>query len=626
MAEASDPAPTTDRAAALAEAYKRGLLPADMKAAYEEAMKRGLVAKAEPSKFKADQDKQRADDEGKDVKVVDGKRYVKGKSGLYAPEESADHPKWDPVGDIGRSFTSAAKAIPAAASRAFPSPQEALAADAANRDKYGAVGGTLKSAIVDPVSRLGTAATIPLNALGMLASPVTGGLHGTLGSALSELPTFNKEEADETVDKASMALPPLNRLGMAGGPIAAGTRSAFEAQQARIAASDAARAKNAAAVQAQPALAQARKAGYAVHPAETDHPGVIPNALAQMGGKIKTEQAASVHNQKITNDIAARDLGLAPGTQLDEAVFSAVRGRAANAYKVIENTASKLPTGRIVADNTYLKDVTALDAKSSDFVRDFPEAAAKRSEAVKHVQDAVLKQDFSPAAGVEMIRDLRDDARVNMKNWTDTDKVRTGIAQREAANAIEDLVERNLVNAGDAKSVAEYKAARQTIAKSHDVEAVTDAKGNVDARKLASLGDKRPLTGGLKTIADTAGSFPKSMQNPTKFGGLEKRSVLDTFGALASGAGAMATHNPLVALPGLMAMVARPAARTAALSDRIQNSLLGLRKANQAPAAVRQGAGPALGAPNALRSMQQGQPGIVQPQPAPSPVPQQQPQ
>ncbi len=177
---------------------------------------------------------------------------------------------------------------------------------------------------------------------------------------------------------------------------------------------------------------------------------------------------------------------------------------------------------------------------------------------------------------------------------------------------MEDLIERRLVQVGDPTAVAAYRTARTQIAKAHDIESVTDAAGNVDARALARLGGKRPLTGGLRTIADTAESFPKSMQVPSKFGGVEKHSVLDFVPAVMSSIAGMVTHNPMYAL-GAAAPLARPLARSYSLSNFLQNRLLGLRQVSQTGNAMRQGAAPALAGNNALRGMigQPGQPATI---------------
>lgn len=500
-------------------------------------------------------------------------------------------PRWDPLGDIGRSARSSLDTMAEGFKGLNPFSSEHTAQ--MKEDQQGGLLGQIKGEGRDLLNIGKSAAAIPMGAMGLLGSPVTGLLHAGPGSALSYIPGVDKRTADATVDTAMMGIAPA---GLELGPIAAGKNFRFNQDYNNATRQNEIVNSNAAAKAKNPVLANAREQGYVISP--TDVPGgehTASGQFASLGGKIKTQQAASIKNQEVTNALAAKELGLPVDATLDEATFKGVRAQQANAYKAIENSAASLPTGRVVADQQYLSDVAGLDSKSAEFAADFPEAAAQRSEAVKKVQDVILKQDFSPKAGVEMIRNLRDDARANLKNWTDTDKVRLGAAQRDAANAIEDLIERQLTTHGSPEMVNAYRSARQLIAKSHDIEAATDAAGNVNARKLATLSQRRPFTGGLKTIADTAEVFPKSMQAPTRIGASEGHSVLDRLMAVAG----LATGHPVLAA----AAMSRPLARSRALSEVHQNGLLGLRKESSLMPNLQQSAAPLLYGDAARRSL-----------------------
>jgi len=114
--------------------------------------------------------------------------------------------------------------------------------------------------------------------------------------------------------------------------------------------------------------------------------------------------------------------------------------------------------------------------------------------------------------------------------------------------------------------VPEYQAARQLIAKSHDIEAATNpATGDVNAAKIAQLSMKRPLTGSLNSIADTALAFPKVMQNPSKFGGVEPLSTLDL------GAAAFAASKGKYDLAA--GILGKPMVRALIMSDKYQGSI-----------------------------------------------------
>lgn len=146
-------------------------------------------------------------------------------------------------------------------------------------------------------------ATLPLAALSPLAA-------GAASGALTPVTSgdFWKEKAEQTA------------LGAAGGKLAevGGNALAKIIRPAAVAVAD-------------PILAAARKAGYVVHPAETGNAGAVTNAMAGLGGKIKTQQLASVKNQEVTNRLAAEELGLKDGTPLDETAFQQVRKAAGKA-------------------------------------------------------------------------------------------------------------------------------------------------------------------------------------------------------------------------------------------------------------------------------------------------------
>lgn len=170
-----------DRASMLAEAYKRGILPADMKEAYEEAMSRGLVAKADDGtpKLKAD-------------KVLGGD----------------DHPRWDVLGDIGRAAEGGFEALKSDASKAFPGAQELSEQAQQNRAKFGPLGG-MAADTSQSIGRMGNALKLPLDIAATTVGALASGIgHATVGSALSYLPGITKENADRGVDTAMMGLEP----------------------------------------------------------------------------------------------------------------------------------------------------------------------------------------------------------------------------------------------------------------------------------------------------------------------------------------------------------------------------------------------------------------------------------
>ena len=311
-----------------------------------------------------------------------------------------------------------------------------------------------------------------------------------------------------------------------------------------------------------PAAIEAQKAGYVLPPASiSEKPGIVSQALAGWSGKIKTQQAASAKNQLVTNDLATQSLGLPKGTVLTQEVFNKVRAQAGEAYKDVVNA---VPT--IKPDQPFRDIVQSLGGQNSQAAKAFPKIT--NNAGIKElVGELDMASEHPTGAWVELVKELRFSANSNLKSIGDPSKHALGLAQREAANAVDDLMERQITAAGNPQAINAYRQARQLIAKSWDVEGATNpASGDVSARGLAKLMDKgRPLTGELKTIAEAGSAFPKSMQDPAGFGDNEAFSALDFFGSAA----AVAHGNPTVA----GAILARPVARSVLLSKPYQQTL-----------------------------------------------------
>lgn len=527
-----------------------------------------------------------------DIKSVVGMRDVtapmpwnfKPVAAPSAPEVKTS-PRWDLLGDIGRAAKGSAEALGSDLGKAFPGAAEQEAQRTANNQKYGTVIGTAKSAIVDPVYGFGNALKAPIDALGIPGSLLMGTLHAGAGSALSYLPGMDtkqpstgeilsdlraggtgrlpsqkqdpKAAADTLVDELFAGLGPE---GMAGG--AAGiTAAAAPANALKTAAGSA----KAAATEAnlKPGALQAREAGYVLPPTmAVEKPGVVNSLASGVGGKIKLQQGASVRNQEVTNRLAAQDLGLPADTDLTEQKFKDVRAGAVKAYKAVANSVPE-----ITVDPTYQSNIASLGGRNSAANSQFP-GVMKNDELDTFIKNVGSVQKFSPDAGLEVVRKLRSDAKGNLKALGDPNKTALGLAQRKAADEIDDLIERNLVAAGKSDLVPEYRDARQLLAKSHDIEGATNtATGDVSARALGRLAARgKPLSGNSKIIADTANAFPKAMQNTAVFGSDEPYSALDAgataFAAAHGDYGAVAT------------ILGRPVVRNALLSERYQNRMI----------------------------------------------------
>lgn len=316
------------------------------------------------------------------------------------------------------------------------------------------------------------------------------------------------------------------------------------------------------------AAVAARDAGYVLPPAEATEGSIgtlnPANALAGLSGKIKMGQYASAANQPVTNRLAATELGLQPDTLLTDQVFSDVRRDAGKAYAALKT----IPV--VLADNTYDAEINSIGAEARAAAQYFPGIIDVREiDAMRRELAGV--QSVPTDSAVEVVKRLRFDSKANLRAREDPQKLALGLAQRRAAESVDDLIERNLAATGQDDLVDAYRAARQRIAKSYDIESVTNAAtGDVSARGLGRLADKgKPLTGNLRTIANSANTFQRAFQNPAAFGGVEPLSILDiAFGASAAAHGHLGLASTIIG---------RPAARAGVLSSPFQNAMMNPR-------------------------------------------------
>ena len=365
-------------------------------------------------------------------------------------------------------------------------------------------------------------------------------------------------------------------------------------------------------VAATPTIAErAVETGYVLPPKMTGvKQGVVGNALEGWGGRIKLEQSASAKNQLITNKLAAKSLGLPDDTLLTEEVFRKVRSEAWDDYKAV---ARALP--QTTPDPTFWKVVDNLGKTRSEASSAFPRTLARPAinDFVNDIRaDFGQGQSFSTDAAMEWVRQMRSDASLNIGN-KDPGTRALGYAQRQAANAIDDLIERNVIQqvhqgggvtaSIDPAVVDNYRKARQRIAISHDLEAATNVStGDVSAHAVSALLSRgRPLSGDLRTIGEIASAFPRATRFSSSYGGVEPWSALDMVGVGVSAA----TGSPEAALTFL----GRPLARGVVLSRPYQQGSRLTGRGVATPPGV--GTEPGPGALVLAPSVASGAPSIV---------------
>lgn len=325
-------------------------------------------------------------------------------------------------------------------------------------------------------------------------------------------------------------------------------------------------------------LEEAKKAGYKVPPATTN-PTVANRALESVAGKAATQQSAAVKNQVVTNRLVRQELGMATDAPITKEALNAIRSQEGNVYKAIKSA------GKIVADDQYIDDLAKLTSSVDEIAKDFPEANIGAHEDINKLVDSLLKDSFDASSAVEYVKKLRQQASANLSFAASADptKKALGLAQREAAGSLEDMVIRHLEATGKSGLAERFNKARTLIAKTYSVEAaLNEGTGNVVAAQLArELKKGKPLTGGLDLAARFAQAFPKAAAEIKDSPGV---SALD---AMIGGVGGVTVNPALAGLP-LARIGTREALLTTAGQRAAQPSYLPSRSGTAALKALEQ--------------------------------------
>lgn len=300
------------------------------------------------------------------------------------------------------------------------------------------------------------------------------------------------------------------------------------------------------------AFIKANKLGYKVPPSLAK-PTKTQQTIEGAAGVVPTKQAASVYNQKITNNLIKKDLGYPKDTPLSSEGLNAIRIQAGKAYDKVAKV------GPMSVDKTFSDDLAKISSKGSVIAQEMP-ALVKKD--VGELVASFNRNRYSSESVIEGIKQLRADSKVGFKSQ-DPSVVAMAKAKGKIAEAFEGLMERNLSKSNPGL-VPEFKAARQKIAKTYTVEKALKGE-NVDAVALGRELDKgRPLSGVIKDVAEFGQNFKGAAQvNPPQQTGFRPGDVLPGV------VGAVGTQNPA----WLVAMAARPATRAVMLSKGYQNRL-----------------------------------------------------
>lgn len=303
-------------------------------------------------------------------------------------------------------------------------------------------------------------------------------------------------------------------------------------------------------------LQSSKDAGYVIPPSLSEA-GTLPRMMEGVSGKFKTNQAAAIKNQNVTDSLARKALGLADDQPITREALQEVRSKAFQVgYEPLNGI------GAVSTDKAYETALNRIVADLRGAERSFP--GAVKSE-VGGLVENLRVPGFDSGDAVKMIRVLREEAG---KAYAAGDKT-MGKANKAAADAIEDQIERALQGAGKegAEALKAFRDARTLMAKTFNVEkAIVEAGGHVNAKVLgAALQKGKPLSGELRTIGAFANNF-KDVAGVPQSGFANPITALDAFGAAAMGAGGAGLGA--VAFPA-----ARIASRSAVLSGPMQRAM-----------------------------------------------------
>ena len=288
------------------------------------------------------------------------------------------------------------------------------------------------------------------------------------------------------------------------------------------------------------AAESATESGFVIPPTMAK-PTLGNRLLEGLAGKQSVAQNASARNQQVTNQLAAKEIGLPPDTTITPQLLKEIRDGAGQAYKAV----ASLPV--------------------------------KQAERAQPMFNKPASPAINPAQMVEDLKQARNDAQGWFKAYNRSqspEDLATAKAKEALSKRLESGLESYAESLGQPELLQSLRDARTLIAKTYSVErALNPTTGSVDAQTLAKLAKKGVLTGGLKSAADLATAFPKAAQPVERMGSLPQLSPLDWAAAGTMGA---ATGFSPVAATGL---VARPLARAASLSGPVQR---GLSKAAEA--------------------------------------------
>lgn len=273
----------------------------------------------------------------------------------------------------------------------------------------------------------------------------------------------------------------------------------------------------------------ARQGGYKLPPSEIPSAGAGMRAVEKFAGKKPTMEAAASSNVPQISENIAAEFGLPKGTEITDATLRSVRKG---------------------ADQSGYEPIRQLGKGYADLINTIRSAREKVS---------ALYQDYGRNRRYETLKEAQ-------------------AAQAQAQNA-EKVLDGAVKQLGQPELYENYVRARQTIAKTGDVEAaLIESTGELKPGTLARGFDKGGKSGATEAAGRVAQAVPKAFKEAQARGlfGLTDKAM--GAGLSLGGIGSYLTHDPRYAeaagalLAGRLAgHAARLGARKALLSEPVQD-------------------------------------------------------
>lgn len=274
--------------------------------------------------------------------------------------------------------------------------------------------------------------------------------------------------------------------------------------------------------------------GYQFIPSQISNASTMDKLKESSIGTSKAAEIAKEANQKVTNKLTRKYLGVSDDTPLDFELLDRIRRQNGKVYGQIDDLPARPPVTKKVES---IRDTGILDSKG------------KPIQVTGKANDVVIKQYRN---GREILEDLKSTRYDSTAEWNyfkregNPETRKKAILLDKKIEKLEDeLIDIAKYN-NKPELIPELKKARTQIAKAHLVQkALNDVSGNVDAKVISKLAyDKRLIDKNIQSVAkmykgykDISG-VPKSIQQPPF-------TVLDiglsTYGVI--------TGNPLLAVP-----------------------------------------------------------------------------